>query len=239
MKNTFLFLFFTVFLLFLNSCGPARFVEPLAPRENAIAVDVGGPLVDIPGVSTLPMPFTSITYGRGVTNKLTLHGSWYSTAAIFGVAQVGAGANYGFWKSENKKHGFSGMLGFNTAFDFFENNFKLWPQLDAHYYWKYNLKSMTQSDLLDGGPSPANLLYAGIGSWWELDPVKSQGERTGPFVVPMLNIGHDLNWKRWTFKAEVKLIAPFSSNQDKVVDYKSAMGKNGGTGIYIGFIRKF
>ena len=225
--------------LLLYSCGPARFVEPLPRNVNAIAADLGGPLVKIPGVATTPLPFTSLTYGRGITNKLTLHGSWYSTAAIFGVAQIGAGATYGLWKSNDKKHGFSGMLGFNTAFDFFEYNFKLWPQLDAHYYWKYNLKPMSQSDLLDGGPSPANLLYVGIGSWWEMDPVKVEGKRTGPFVVPMLNIGHDLNWKKWTFKVELKLIAPFSSNQDKVIDYVRLTGKRGATGIYIGFIRKF
>lgn len=239
MKSTISIVGFSVLIFLLSSCGPARFVEPLARNENAIAVDLGGPLVKIPEVATTPIPFTSITYGRGITNRLTLHGSWYSTAAIFGVAQVAAGANYGFWRSKNQKHGVSGMVGFNTAIDFFEYNFKLWTQLDAHYYWKYNLKNITQSDLLNGGPSPANLLYVGIGSWWEIDPVKVDGKRTGPFVVPMLNIGHDLNWKKWTFKAEVKFIAPFSSNQDKVVDYISAMGKRGSTGIYIGFIRKF
>ncbi len=239
MKNIISFVWITVFLFLLSACGPARFVDPLARNENAIAVDLGGPLVKVPGVSTLPIPFTSITYGRGLTNNLTLHGSWYSTAAIFGVAQIGAGAHYRFWESKNEKHGFSGMLGVNTALDFFEYNFKLWPQLDGHYYWKYNLKPMVQSDLLDGSRSKANLLYLGIGSWWEMNPVKVEGKRTGPFVVPMLNIGHDLNWKRWTFKAEVKFIAPFSSNQDKVVDYVSAMGKHGATGIYIGFIRKF
>lgn len=239
MRNAIPFVGVTVFILLLSSCGPARFVEPLARNENAIAVDLGGPLAKIPGVATLTIPFTSITYGRGITNRLTLHGSWYSTASIFGVAQISAGANYGFWKSKNQKHGVSGMAGFNTAFDFFEHNFKLWPQLDAHYYWKYNLKNQTQSDLLDGGRSTANLFYIGIGSWWEMDPVKVDGKRTGPFVVPMLNIGHDLNWKRWTFKAEVKFIAPFSSNQDKVVDFVSLMGKHGATGIYIGFIRKF
>lgn len=239
MRNSILIVAIALFTLLLDSCGPARFVEPLARNENAIAVDLGGPLVKIPGVATMPIPFTSLTYGRGITNKLTLHGSWYSTAAIFGVAQIGAGATYGFWESKNQKHGFSGMLGFNTALDFFEHNFKFWTQLDAHYYWKYNLKPQTQSDLLDGGRSPANLLYIGIGSWWEMDPVRVEGQRTGPFVVPMLNIGHDLNWKRWTFKVELKYIAPFSSNQGKVVDYVKVTGKKGATGIYIGFIRKF
>lgn len=234
--------FFIIFLILglaFTSCGPARFVEPLAKRENAIAVDLGGPIVKIPGVITMPIPFTSITYGRGITNDLTLHGSWYSTAAIFGVAQIGAGATYGFWESKDEKHGFSGMLGFNTAIDFFENNFKFWPQLDAHYYWKYQKRGMVQDDLLTGGGPVSNLFYAGIGSWYELSRIKAHDQKQTTIVIPMLNIGHDLNWKKWTFKTELKLIAPFSSNRDIVMDYISITGKTGATGFYIGFIRKF
>lgn len=224
----------------IASCGPARFVEPLAKNKNAISVDLGGPLVNVPGLATMPIPFTSITYGRGITDDLTIHGSWYSTASIFGVAQLGAGATYGFWRSKDEKHGFSGMLGFNTAFDVFENNFKFWPQLDAHYYWKYQHRSMEQDDLLVSGGRPvSNLFYAGIGTWYELQAIKAHGEKQTTFVVPMLNIGHDLNWKKWTFKTELKLIAPFSSNRDIVLDYKSITGKTGATGVYIGFIRRF
>jgi len=121
MKSIFYFLL-TLFIL--SSCGPARFVEPLKRYQSAIAVDVGGPIVKVPGVATTPLPFSSITYGRGLTNRLTVHGSWFTTAAIFGVAQIGAGATYGVWKSKRNKHGVSTMLGFNSAFDVFENNFK-------------------------------------------------------------------------------------------------------------------
>ena len=164
LKNTLLALLGLITFL-LSSCGPARFVEPLRKGENALGIDLGGPIVKIPGVATTPIPFSSITYGRGITNKLTLHGSWYSTAAVFGVAQVGAGATYRAWKSKNQKHGASAMLGFNTAMDVFENNFRFWPQLDAHYYFKYNYRSLNQDDLLNSGGRPqANLLYVGIGA---------------------------------------------------------------------------
>lgn len=227
-------------LISLSSCGPARFVEPLKRNQNAIAVDIGGPIVSIPDVASIPLPFTSITYGRGVSDKLTMHGSWYTTAAVFGVAQVGAGATYGIWKSEKMKHGVSTMLGFNTAVDVFENNFKFWPQLDAHYYFKYNQKSLRQEDLLTGkGQSVPNLLYVGVGTWYELDGTRAHGEKQPTVVVPMLNIGHDLNWNRWTLKTELKLIAPFNSNENVVLDYFSLTGNYGSTGIYLGLIRKF
>lgn len=234
-----LFSIFSVAIIVLTSCGPARFVAPLEKKENAIALDLGGPLVKIPGVATMPIPFTSITYGRGITNDLTIHGSWYSTAAVFGVAQLGAGATYGFWKDKEEKHGLSGMLGFNTAFDFFEQQFKFWPQLDVHYYWKYQHRHMIQEDLLTGGRPVSNVFYTGIGTWYEFEMKRAHGEKQPTVVIPMLNIGHDLNWKKWTFKTEIKLIAPFTSNRDIVLDYISLTGKTGATGIYIGFIRKF
>lgn len=238
-SNTSYWLLLLVSLL-ITACGPARFVEPLKRYENAVAVDVGGPIVNVPDVATTPLPFTAITYGRGLSNRLTLHGSWYSTAAVFGVAQVGAGATYGLWKSQKGKHGASAMLGFNSALDVFENNFKFWPQLDAHYYFKYNHQSLKQEDLLvSGGRSQSNLLYIGIGTWYELESRKAHDEKQENLIVPMLNIGHDLNWKKWTFKTELKLIAPFSSNENIVMDYLSLTGKNGATGIYLGLIRKF
>lgn len=226
--------------LYISSCGSAKFVEPLAKRQNAIALDVGGPIVEIPEVGTIPIPFSSITYGRGISNRLTIQGSWYSTASVFGVVQLSAGATYGCWKSGNDKHGISALIGFNTAMDVFEYNYKFWPQLDAHYYFKYNSRKMEQDDLLTSGGKPvANLLYVGMGSWYELKSIKAHGEKQTTIIVPMLNIGHDLNWKKWTFKTELKLIAPFSSNRDIVLDYKSITGNTGATGIYLGLIRKF
>lgn len=239
MKSIIYFILFGGLLSLISSCGPARFVEPLKKFENAIAIDIGGPIVTIPDVASTPIPFSSITYGHGWSDRLTLHGTWYTTAAIFGVAQVGAGATYGIWKSKKHKHGVSSMIGFNTALDVFESNFKFWPQLDAHYYFKYNYKGEKQEDLLTRGGKRANLLYAGIGTWYELDGTRAHGEKQQTIVVPMLNIGHDLNWKRWTLKTEIKLIAPFNSNENVVLDYFSLTGNNGSTGVYLGLIRKF
>lgn len=230
----------SVLLISVSACGPSRFVEPLKRYENAVAIDLGGPIVKVPGVATTPLPFSSVTYGRGITNKLTIHGSWFSTAALFGVAQIEAGATYGIWEDTKQKHGVSGQLGVNTALDVFENNFKLWPQLNAHYYFKYNQKAQGQEDLLtSGGREKANLFYAGIGSWYELEREKAHGEKQEAVVIPMLNIGHDLNWNKWTLKTEIKLIAPFSSHEDIVLDYFSFTGSKGATGVYLGLIRRF
>jgi hypothetical protein len=55
----------------------------------------------------------------------------------------------------------------------------------------------------------------------------------------MIQLGHDLNWKSWTFKTEFKFIAPFTSNENLVVDYKSIQGNFGATGFYFGFTKRF
>lgn len=238
MKHVFYLLIF--FTLFFQSCGPSRFVDPLKKKENAISASIGGPMVKVPGVATTPIPFTSLTYGRGLTDNITVFGSWYSTAAIFGTIQFDAGATMRIIESKNHKHGLSATGGFNFATDRWEWNSKIWPQLDANYYWKYNYRMQEQDDLLTKGGTPrANLFYAGIGTWYELSGTRSHEVKQPTRVVPMLNIGHNLNGKKWTLTTEIKLIAPYSSNENIVVDYVSLTGKTGATGIYIGVTRRF
>ena len=239
MKSVYRLIIPLSFIAIISSCGPSRFVEPLKKGENAVSASLGGPMTNVPGIATIPLPFTSIGYGRGVTKKVTVFGSWYSTAAVFGLAQFDVGATVGLFQSQNNKHGISITPAFNTALDFYASNYKLWPQLDANYYWKYNHRQQVQDDLLTRGGSTANLFYAGIGSWYELDGTRAHDEVQPTRVVPMLNIGHDLNWKKWTFKTELKLIAPFSSNQNVVLDYVSLIPDRGATGFYIGFTRRF
>lgn len=226
-------------MIVFSSCGPSRFVDPLRRGENAVSLSFGGPLVNVPGIATIPLPFTSLTYGRGVTSQTTVYGSWFSTAAIFGLLQLEAGATHRIWKNEENTKGISVSPGFNFGIDRFEKNAKLWPQLDANYYWKYNWRQQTQDDLLINGSKKANMLYAGLGSWYELAGKRVHDEPQTTRVIPILQLGHDLNWKSWTFKTELKLIAPFSSNENIVVDYKSIMGNYGATGIYFGFTKRF
>ena len=227
-------------LAVLMGCGPSRFVEPLERGENAVSVSIGGPMANVPGIATIPLPFTSIGYGRGITSNITAFGSWYSTAAVLGVAQFDGGVTIKLIESQKQKHGLSCTPSFNTALDFYANQFKFWPKLDANYYWRYNHRQQIQDDLLTNGGRPkANLFYAGIGTWYELDGSRAHNEKQNTRIIPILNIGHDLNWKNWTFKTEVKLIAPFSSNQDIVVDYVSPMGEQGALGLYFGFVRRF
>jgi hypothetical protein len=236
MKKLIYLSFLTVFLI---SCGPSRFVDPLRRGEHAVSASLGGPLANVPGVATIPLPFTSLTYGNGVTDNTTVFGSWFSTAAAFGTIQFEIGATHRLWKDEENTKGISITPAFNIATDKFEWNTKIWPQLDANYYWKYNWRSQIQDDLLTNGSKKPNMLYAGLGSWYELAGKRVHDEPQTTRVIPMIQLGHDLNWKSWTFKTEFKFIAPFTSNENLVVDYKSIQGNFGATGFYFGFTKRF
>ena len=94
----------------LLSCGPSRFVDPLKRGEQAFSGSLGGPIINVPGIASIPIPFTSLTYGKGLTDNTTLYGSWFSTAAIFGTFQFELGATHRLWKDE-----LINMIGFNAA----------------------------------------------------------------------------------------------------------------------------
>lgn len=226
-------------IIVLSSCGPSRFVQPLERGERAVSASLGGPGINVPGIGPIPLPLTSVTYGQGVTSGLTVYGSWFTTAAIFGTIQFEAGATQRVWKHQEKPMGISVSPGFNVATDIFEWNTKFWPQLDANFYWNYDARFQTQDDVVLGKKHVPNLLYAGLGSWYELSAVRAHDEPQPTRIIPIIQLGHDYNWKKWSFKTEMKVIAPFTSNENIVVDYISLLGNNGATGLYFGITRKF
>ena len=83
----------TIFALY-PQCTPSRFVKLLAKNENALAFNLGGPLVRL-GKAATPIPYTSLAYGRGITNSTTAFASVHITSALFGNFQtdIGSGLN--------------------------------------------------------------------------------------------------------------------------------------------------
>lgn len=229
----------TCFLIATSACGPSRFVSPLKKGEQAISASLGGPIVNVPGIAPIPIPLTSITYGRGLKESLTVYGSWHTTAAVFGTIQLDAGITKRIWRDVDNNKGISVSPGFNTAMDIFDYNFKFWPTFDANYYWKYNVKTQNQEDVVLGRKHIPNMMYFGFGSWFELQSTRAHGETQQTRLLPMFHFGHDKNWNKWTFRSEIKLLAPFTSNENIVVDYISLLGNNGATGIYFGITKRF
>lgn len=71
-------------LLLETACAPSRYVKPLEHKQHAVSGSFGGPMATIPGVATIPIPFTSLGYGYGLKPKTTVYANWYTTAAVFG-----------------------------------------------------------------------------------------------------------------------------------------------------------
>src|SRR5690242_18275035 len=79
------------FLALLASCAPCRYVKPLAKKQSAASFSFGGPLIMFSG-TPIPVPFTTIGYGYGLTDNVTTYGNVHTTSALFGNAQVDLGS---------------------------------------------------------------------------------------------------------------------------------------------------
>jgi hypothetical protein len=214
-------------LALLWSCAPARFVEPLQKGQQVITGHFGGPVAKVPGIGAIPIPFTSIGYGRGLTNQTTVMGSIQTTSLAFGVGQFELGASQKLWSTD--RMGLSGQLNTNILIDFYTGANRIWPQLDANYYFKYGLKSNRI-----GEQRNYNFMYAGISNWFDFYRVESQGRPNEQLWIPSLQFGHQWIRPKWSYQAEVKILAPLESNENIVVPYPSLLQNRGALGLYFG-----
>ena len=207
----------------LFSCMPSRIVRPLDKGEKAVNLHVGGPLIGFAG-TTIPVPFTSLMYAQGVTDKTTVFGSLHTTSLLFGVVQTDIGACQNLYYNDSLKLGISVTPAINMAYDTWEGNFKLWPQLDVNAYWDIKPQK--------------SFVYFGVDNWFELSGTKAhnQSQKNRWIINPQIGFTHVRN--KWNYNIEGKWLTPYLKNTPNVVDYKGISGK-GAVGIYISFTRKF
>lgn len=211
-------------ILVLWSCAPTHFVEPLAKKESAISVNFGGPLIHFSGI-VIPLPLTAITYGYGLDSNTTGFASIHTTALAFGIFQNEWGINRRILKQNKIQPAISCNLVANTAFDKWEKQFKFWPEIDLNAYW--HLKKSNR------------LIYAGIGNWFELSKYRAHGELQSVHWIFNPHLGYRYTHGKWIYFAEGKILAPNISNQKLVVNYLKPWGQKGGSGIYLGILKKF
>ncbi len=211
--------------LSLVSCAPSNFVVPLEKGEHAINATLGGPLVNVPGIATIPLPFTSLGYGYGLSEKNTISGALYPTAAIYGDFQLTAAFSHQFWKKE--KMGLSAKVGFDYLIDVYEKNQRIWPQLDGNFTFTYQNKEEDENSKL-------KLMYVGFSNWFELNSVKAHGEKQETFLFFNPHLGHQMKRNNWAFNFEIAFLASNLKNDKVVLDYRSIIGNRGATGIYFG-----
>jgi hypothetical protein len=226
---------FVLILSIIYSCAPTRYVKPLEKGEHAINTHLGGPITKVPGIGSIPLPYTSIGYGYGLKENTTIFANLYTTSLLFGVSQIDIGATYQPWKAD--RMGLTLQPNLNILIDLYTGANRFWPQLDANYYYDYLIY---KSKALEGhNPKRMNSIYTGLSNWFDPYPTESQGRKNEQFWMPSIQLGH--LWERihWDFQLELKVLAPIYSNKNIVVDYPSLLGSFGALGGYFGIHYKF
>jgi hypothetical protein len=227
-------IFYALAAFYLSACAPARFVEPLEKGEQVLTGHFGGPVAKVPGIGAIPIPFTSIGYGRGITHTTTLMGALQTTSLAFGVGQFEVGASQRIWK--NDRMGVSGQVNVNFLFDFYTGANRIWPQLDANYYFKYGKewKPVKLDRFCVEQPKNYNFFYAGMSNWFDFYRIESQGRPNEQLWIPNFQLGHQWIRPKLSYQAEMKILAPTYSNENIVVPYPSILQNRGAMGLYLG-----
>ncbi len=213
---------YAVLLVLIQQCAPSRYVKPLAKKEQSAGFSFGGPIIGFAGAS-IPIPFTTLSYGRGLSDRLTVYGGWHLTSLAFGNVQFDLGSTYGIW--HNEKQGLSGGINLQTAMAAGKaNTARLWPTAEVNYYYQ-------------PGKS-ASYFYGGVNSWFELAKRKAHEQEQQRHLIPNLQLGYTLVKEKTQHQFELKYLGIGIPNLPGIVDYRGLGGK-GSFGIYYCISRKF
>lgn len=214
---------FIVSLLSLAFCTPSRYVKPLQKKQGAASFSFGGPLIKFSN-APIPIPFTTLGYGRGVTDKITAFGNLHMTSLLFGNLQADAGCSIGL-KSDDSHYGFSVSPAVQVAYNLRnKTGFRLWPTLDLNAYLHPNKKN--------------SYAYAGVNSWFELSAKKAHDQTQVRRLIPNTHLGYVFVRTKWQHQFELAYLAMGIANTPGVVEYIGVSGK-GSLGIHYSLIKKF
>ncbi|MBA2612857.1 MAG: hypothetical protein H0U95_12865 [Bacteroidetes bacterium] len=215
--------FIIVCIYFFQNCAPSRFIKPLEKKQQAASFSFGGPMIQFAG-APIPIPFTTLAYGYGLTNKVTGFGSLHTTSLLFGNLQSDIGTTLKLFEIENK-FGLSASPALQIAYNIRNTTgFRVWPSADVNTYFHIMEK-----------PS---YIYAGANSWFEFSKYKAHNEIQQRHVIPNLHLGYMIVKPKWQHQFELSYLGLGIPNKPGVVDYIGISGK-GTLGFYYCLIRKF
>lgn len=210
-------------VLFFYSCAPSRYVKPLAKKQSAAAFSFGGPLIQFSGMP-IPIPFTTLGYGYGITDNITAYGNLHSTSALYGNSQADIGTTLSVFKRENR-FGITASPAIQIAYNLRnQTGFRIWPSADINAYLHFR--------------QTPSYLYGGFNSWVELSKWKAHGEAQQRHLIPTIQMGYVLVKTKWQHQFECKYLGMGIRNTPGVVDYIGIQGR-GILGIYYSLVRTF
>lgn len=215
------YILFSIALIFIYSCAPSRYVEPLKHKELAVGISFGGPVIDFGG--PIPIPLTSIDAGYGIDTNLTVFAALHTTSLFFGDFQTDFGMTYRFLKQKKYIPNLSVSPSINIIKSFSEDAFKLWPVLDLNAYWNYGERN--------------NYFYLGVNNYIELSKTIALEQPQIQRVLWNPQIGHIIKGKKkpWQLSLEMKFLGPNIDNTKSFIDYKSILINKGAAGIFVGY----
>jgi hypothetical protein len=192
------------------SCAPSRFVKPLQKKEQAVSFSLGGPVIKYSG-APVPMPFTTLAYGRGLTEKITCFGSLHTTSLLFGNLQSDIGSTFLLVEKPGRR-GLSATPALQVAYNMgTKNSFRIWPSTDLNGW--IHLKE-----------SPS-YVYGGVDAWFEPSGRRAHDQPQSRHVIPNIHTGIVLAGTKWNHQLQVSYLGAGIPNLPGVVDYVGIGGK--------------
>lgn len=198
-------------------------MQPLNKNQWQVAASVGGPVIEKDS-RIEPIPLSSVSAAYGVSQTLTAFAGIHPGTAVYGVYHVDAGFAHELLAPFNLQPGITYSVDLNAFMDRQDSQFKLYPQLDINAYWLM--------------PYRNDYFYVGVSNWFELATEKAHKQKQETHWIPSLHTGYTLQYDSYGFTLEMKYLAPFTNNQNLLVDYYSP-SQNGSLGAYISMSRKF
>ncbi len=214
----------SVMLVTGNSCSSSRFVEPLAKKQHAIGVNLGGPLINFGG-ATIPTPLSSIVYGYGLDSNLTAFGGLHTTSLIFNNFHTDIGLTYKFINQTKYTPSLSGSLNNTLVTSLRTGTTRYWPQVDLNGYWNFSKRN--------------HFWYVGVSNWFELRNQRANDEVQIKRWLPNPQAGVTFKTKTFQFNIEYKLLAVGINSNDVFVPYQSLSNNKGAMGLYFGVTKTF
>jgi hypothetical protein len=194
-----------------SGCGTVSTVRPLEPGQNAVALSVGGPVVTLPGIADVPLPYSVLRYRWGLVNDLEAHVGLHPTMLAFGTIGLDAGVSYELVHGNKVLP--SLVLGINPTIwvNPFNEAAGFSPEAEAVFSW------IVWDKLL---------LYTGGQTFFQLEK---------PYTPWAALLGAEYRFGAVGLGLETKWYSPTENSEYRVVNFPLSPAKQGAFGFVLGF----
>ncbi len=216
----------SIISIIIAGCSTQRIIKPLKKNQQQFAFSGGGPLFQFAG-TVIPMPLSSVSYAKGLTDSITLYTGLQLTNLVYKNLHLDIGGTYGLLKPKGWTPGITLNAGINVLSDFREYNIKVFPQLDANAYWDYGADYF---------------MYFGITNWVELSKNRAHSEIQGKQILSGLQFGNTFSRNSCKYTLESKWLAPTRNSKDLTINYSTYISGDqpkGAVGIYFSVAKQF